>query len=88
MQDIDDIMDAQHLADISVVNSLSDVAPLKEAAKSYCINVPHIIQYFSKTITDVVKKVPGYEETTPQYKKNFKVTRVKMKFLLLQKVSN
>ena len=62
-QDIDDILDVQHLADTFVVKSLSDVAPLKEAAKSYCIKVPHIIQYnFSNTIIDVGKKVPGYEE--------------------------
>ena len=62
----DDILDVQHLADTFVVKSLSDVAPLKEAAKSYCIKVPHIIQYnFSNTIIDVGKKVPGYEEIPP-----------------------
>ena len=64
--DIDDILDVQHLADTFVVNSLSDVAPLKEAAKSYSIKVTHIIQCnFSDTIIDVGKKVPGYEEIPP-----------------------
>ena len=66
MQDIDDILDVQHLADTFIVNSLSDVAPLKEAPKSYCVKVPHIIQYnFPNTIIDVRKKVPGYEEIPP-----------------------
>ena len=68
MPDIDDILDVQHLADTFVVKSLSDVAPLKEAAKSYSIKVTHIIQCnFSDTIIDVGKKVPGYEETLLHY---------------------
>ena len=66
MQDIDNILDIPHLADTFVFSSLQDVAPLKEAAKSYCIKVTHIILYnFKNTISDVGEHVLGYEEIPP-----------------------
>ena len=57
-QDIEKILDVQHLLDTFVVNSLNDVAPLKETAKLSCINVLHISQYnVFNTIIDVREKI-------------------------------
>ena len=57
------ILDVDHLCDTFVVNSLEDIAPLKEAARMYNIKLPHIIQYaFANSLIDVGTLVPGYEQ--------------------------
>lgn len=40
MQDIDNILNVQHLADTFVVNSLSDVAPLKRQQNHIVLKYP------------------------------------------------
>ena len=60
------MINVKHLADTFVVDTLSNVAPLKEEANSYCIKVTHIIQFNSlNTIIDVWNKVPSYEKISP-----------------------
>ena len=56
-------LDVGHLCDTFVVNSLEDIAPLKEASGMYNIRLPHIIQYtFANSLNDVGTLVPGYEQ--------------------------
>ena len=69
-----------HLCDTFAVNSLEDIAPLKEAPGMYNIRLPHIIQYtFANSLNDVGTLVPGYEQISvpfvivflPYGKKNY-----------------
>ena len=55
-------LDVGHLCDTFAVNSLEDIAPLKEASGMYNIRLPHIIQYtFANSLNDAGTLVPGYE---------------------------
>ena len=61
--ELDEFLDVGHLCDTFVVNSLEDIAPLKEAARMYNIRLPHIIQYtFANSLIDVGTLVPSYEQ--------------------------
>ena len=61
--ELDEFLNVGHLCDTFVVNSLEDMAPLKEAARMYNIRLPHTIQYtFANSLIDVGTLVPSYEQ--------------------------